>query len=110
MSDLFGAGPKPEAKPRRVRGKAPAAAIPDAPAIPKLAKGFTAEDYEQDFLAMLEAVATAEDAKKARTAWLQQEPVRRAIGMELRQERMLKAAMDGRCNRIIAGVIPAGRD
>lgn len=121
MVDLFGGSEK--APPRRPNGRkdrderktakahvAETGVQPDAPAIERKSKAITPEEYEAGWDALREKITTVEDGDRAQTSWLQQVLVRQAIGVELGRERLMKAALDGRCNRIKAGIIPAGRD
>lgn len=54
-------------------------------------------------------IAGAWDVAVARQRFVEEEPMRRRLGVEQKQERMLKAALDGRCNRLTDGGLLAAR-
>jgi hypothetical protein len=121
--DLFGGGApaapkrtaKRAAKPPAIKGKTSKLMVVDeivvdAPAIERTAPVMTPEEYEASWTELIGKISTPDGARFARAHWGTEEKLRTDIGVELKAVRMLKASLDGRCNRIIAGIIPAGKD
>ncbi len=94
-------------------GTAPVAKEPktEAPPANRRPAEKTAYDYAA---AMMELIATGintpAQADAAIARWATETAERQRLGMLLMDERLLKAALDGRCNRVRAGIIPPGRD
>lgn len=63
-------------------------------------------EYVQVTRGMIEAIADQADVGLARERWEREAVLRKAISLDLKEERLLKASLDGRCNRVVAGVVP----
>jgi hypothetical protein len=105
---LFGA--PPAVPPVVVTRSPPCEPKAEAPRADRKPAEKTAADYVAETRAMIDAVLTTVDVVRAKARWDAETPTRIKVGLELRDERMLKAALDGRCNRVRDGLAPTGKN
>lgn len=82
----------------------------DDPPAPKRHVEKTTDEYVAEWNAKIETINSASQADRVRYRWRSEEDERRKLGIDLKDERLLKAALDGRCNRVRDGFAPIGRD